>query len=145
MLLTGSGAASATTFCVPDFSAVCPNSNGNIKSANLETAMGLDSIDGVTDTIYMGAYTYTDADSLTPADFGTDDLKIIGSGTDKSFITSSSTNNGYVMNMKSRKLDMSGVTIVIPSTFPDSGGNGAGLQADDGTFDHVDIKSLNKD
>lgn len=149
--IAGSGSASADTICTPAYTAACPNNGTNVLQLTLEGAMNLNSSDGVADTIYMSPSTYTDLNSggspgtLEP--LGTDDLTVIGSGTDQSIITSAGTGNQFVVNLNAgnRKVDMSNLTIVVPASFPDPPalGQGSALQAEDGTFDHVDIKTLN--
>ncbi len=147
--IAGAGSASADTICTPGFTAACPNNGTNVLQLSLESAMNLNSSDGVADTVYMSPSTYSDPNSggspgtLEP--LGTDDLNVIGSGTDQSIITSAGTGNQYVVNLNAgnRKVDMSNLTIVVPASFPNSGGQGSALQAEDGTFDHVDIKTLN--
>ena len=150
--IAGAGSASADTICTPGFTAACPNNGTNVIQLSLEGAMNLNSSDGVADTIYMSPSTYTDPNSggspgtLEP--LGTDDLNVIGSGTDQSIITSAGTGNQYVVNLNAgnRKVDMSNLTIVVPASFPDPAdpeGPGGALQAQDGTFDHVDLKTLN--
>ena len=145
----GAGTASADTICTPGFTAACPNNGTNVLQLSLESAMDFNSSDGIADTIYMSPSTYIDPNvggsAGTLEAVGSDDLNVIGSGTDKSFITSAGTGNQFVVNLNSdnRKVDMSNLTIVVPASFPDSGGGGSALQAKNGTFDHVDIQNLN--
>jgi len=143
ILMFLAGSAEATTFCVPGFFAACPNNGTNVANLNLENAASSFGTDGVADTIYVDASTYTDPATFEPV--GTDALNIIGSGVDKTVITSSASGNIFVANLNSssRQVDMSDLTIEIPASFPDVGGNGSALQAKNGTFDHVDIRSLN--
>jgi len=142
-MMFAASTASANIFCVPAYTAACPNDGTNIERSNLETAMGTNSNDGNADTIYIGAYTYTDADTLVPT--GHDVLTMVGSGTDKTILTSSANGNGFVANLDyfgtSRPTAMSNLTIEIPASFPDT--QGSGIQAKESTFDHVDIRSLN--
>ena len=47
--------ASATTFCVPDFHAACPDNGSNVAEADLEVAMQSNGSDGIADTIRIAA------------------------------------------------------------------------------------------
>jgi len=133
--------ASATTFCVPSFSASCPDNGSNVAQANLETAMGSNGSDGIPDQVLFGPATYTDSGTLEPV--GIDPLEVVGSGTEGSDITSSDSSNTFVVNLNSsaRVTTMRDLSIIIPSSFPD--GLGGGLQARDGTFVRVNIESRN--
>jgi hypothetical protein len=89
--------ASATTFCVPSFTAACPDNGVNLEEADLETAMGLNGSDGSPDRVIVGTHTHTDAETLEPV--GSDPLTVVGAGTGRTFITSSSSGNIFVVNL----------------------------------------------
>jgi hypothetical protein len=148
-------AASATTFCVPDYSAACPNSGGNVKEADLEKAMGLNSSDGVADEIVIAAGTviengsfepasgFTDPGSIEPA--GTDPLNVVGAGTAATIVTSSGNANVYLLDLGSgsRLTTVRNLTLRIPASFPDGLGAAAQLAKGD-TLEAVDIVSRNE-
>lgn len=135
--------AAATTFCVPNFFAACPNSGGNVATSNFANAVSQNGSDGVADTVYIGEYTYTDAGSINAA--GTDPLTVIGSGRDKSAITSSSSANIYVLRTNNRtgQVTMKDLAIVVPASFPDAGGEGSALQALKLNLERVDFITEN--
>jgi hypothetical protein len=139
----GAAPASATTFCVPGFHAACRNNGTNVAEPDLETAMTSDGSDGSADRVILAATTDTRPHSLNPT--GSDPLTVTGAGTGKTFITSSASTNSFVVDLLDRPASISNLTIVIPSSFPDSGGNGAGLQAADSSFNRVNIESRNPD
>src|SRR5689334_23293925 len=89
--------AHATTFCVPNFHAACPNNGTNVAQANLETAMQSNATDGIADEIIIDSGTFTDPDSWTPA--GSDALTVRGAGVDNTDLTASSNVNAYVVNL----------------------------------------------
>lgn len=145
LLLFAAGPASATTFCVPAFTAACPDNGTNVLQPDLQTALTTDGDDGVADKVHVGAYTYVDSHSLDLQNLDSDALDIIGSGPGSTFLTSSSSNNEYVVNLANtdRKVSLSGVTVVVPSSMPDGGGSG--MQIYKGSLTDVDVKSLNPD
>ncbi len=144
LLLGVPAAADATTFCVPGFFSGCPNNGTNVAQANLETAMQTNGSDGTADTVKIQpGFTYTDANSLQAA--GTDGLTIDG-GSKATTITSSSTGNIYLVDLasgSSRATVMKNLTLEVPASFPDVGGNGAAMQMADDTLDNVDLVSKN--
>lgn len=133
--------ASATTFCVPGYHAACPNAGGNVAQPDLQAAVETNGGDGVPDTAIVDAFTYVDPQTLEPD--GTDPLTIVGAGTDKTVITSSSNLNIYVMTQGfgERPLTLKDLSIVAPASFPDTGG--AGLFIDSGRLENVNIESRN--
>lgn len=139
--LIACASASATTFCVPGYYAACPNSGGNVAQPDLQAAVETNGGDGVPDTVMVDAFTYVDTQTLEPD--GTDPLKIIGAGTDKTVITSASNLNVYVMTQGfgDRPLTLKDLSIVAPASFPDSGGAGLFIQA--GKLVNVNIESKN--
>ena len=140
-MLVVCASASATTFCVPGYHAACPNSGGNVAQPDLQAAVETNGGDGVPDTVIVDAFTYGDPATLEPD--GTDPLKIIGAGTDKTSITSSSNLNIYVMTQGfgERPLTLKDLSIVAPASFPDTGG--AGLFIESGKLENVNIESKN--
>ena len=140
-LLVACGSASATTFCVPGYHAACPNSGGNVAQPDLQAAVETNGGDGVPDTVIVDAFTYVDPQTLEPD--GTDPLKIIGAGTEKTVITSSSNLSVYVMTQGfgERPITLKDLSIVAPASFPDTGG--AGLFLESGKLENVNIESRN--
>jgi hypothetical protein len=139
--LIAAAPASATTFCVPSFTAACPDNGTNVAQADLETAMGLNGSDGTPDRVLVASHTHTDSQTLEPA--GTDPLTVIGTGTDQTFITSSSSGNVFVVNLNNgnREVTMRDLTIIVPASFPDN--QGSGLQSDDSSFERVNFDIRN--
>jgi len=145
-------AASATDFCVPNLSA-CPGGSG-IAKADLEEAMGTDATDGLADTVYLAAGTFTETGAYEPASGfknpgsiepqGSDPLTVVGIGA-ASVVTSSGSGNIYLMalgNGGARDVLLRDLTLQVPAGFPD--GEGAALQLyDDDKIDNVAIVSLN--
>lgn len=132
------GPAAATTFCVPGFHAACPDSNGNVAQANLETAMKTDASDGIPDRVIVGAMTHSAADSLDAS--GTDDLEVIGAGPDQTVISTTATNSTFVVYLVSsqRDITMRDLKILVPST---AGSNSVALAARDDVFENVDLET----
>ena len=56
VLLAGpvSSPVSATTFCVPDFTAACPDNGTNVPKADLQTAVNTSASDGNPDRVLVG-------------------------------------------------------------------------------------------
>lgn len=136
--LVAAAPASATTFCVPGYFAACPNSGGNVAQASLEFAMMANGEDGIPDKVMITNYTYVDPDILD-AD-GTDPLEIVGSGTDKTVITSSTTQNDYVMRsgFGERELTIRDLTIRVPASIASGG---SGLFLEEGHLENVNIET----
>jgi hypothetical protein len=135
--------AQATTFCVPAFHAACPNNGTNVAQANLETALTASGSDGIADRVLIGAHIHTDPDTLEAT--GTDGIEIIGAGPADTIITSSATTNIYAFDLTGRGLPQSvrDLRIVVPASFPDSGGFGAAAQVRQATMENVDVESRN--
>jgi hypothetical protein len=135
--------AHATTFCVPNFHAACPNNGTNVAQANLETAMQSNATDGIADEIIIDAGTFTDPVTWDPN--GSDALTIRGAGVDSTDLTSNSNSNTYVVNLanngNTRNITMRDLTIVIPASMLDNGG--AAIQISGDTLEDVDIESRN--
>jgi hypothetical protein len=134
--------AVATTFCVPTFRPACPNSGGNVAAAHLQDALNTNGDDTQPDRIVLaaGVHTHTDTYELPSGD--NDDLEIVGAGPSSTFITISASGNQFVMNLNgARDVTMRDLTIRVPASFPDNGGGG--LQAQQDTFENVDIESRN--
>jgi len=142
--LTFAGTALASTFCVPDFSAACKDSGINQKEPDLNTALSEYGMDGNADTVIIAPGTLTATESFVAV--GNDPLTIKGAGPDKTFLTSSSTGNIFVMRLEDRPgVKMSDLTLVVPASFPDSGGNGSAAQFEDVEFDRVNVEIRNPD
>jgi hypothetical protein len=139
--LIAAAPASATTFCVPSFTAACPDNGVNVAEANLETAMGLNGADGIPDRVVVGAHTHTENETLEPV--GSDPLTVTGAGTGQTFITSTSSGNIFVVNLGSgnREVTMRDLTIIVPASLPDN--QGSGLQGDDSSFERVNFDIRN--
>lgn len=143
LALLGAASAHASTFCVPDYTATCPNNGTNIKLGSLETAMQANQSDGVKDTIHVAPGVITDPGSIE-TDSGADDpLEIIGAGPAATVVTTSSTGNIFVMNIEpgSRATTVRDLTIRIPATTPED--LGGAMQANGATLDNVDIDVRN--
>lgn len=135
--------ASATTFCVPAFYADCPSGGGNVETNSLPNALSQDGSDGTPDIVHIDVSSFTPSSSIKA--IGSDDLTILGSGRDKTVISSSSSSNIYVLQLNSRtgSVTMKDLSVVVPASFPDSGGNGAALQAGDVDLESVDFVTEN--
>jgi hypothetical protein len=148
----GAADASATTFCVPNYTSACPNSGGNVHEADPEKAMSLQSNDGVPDRVVIAAGTFTETGSFEPSGgkaetyepYGPDPVVIEGSGPGATILTSGATGGSFVFNFASaftRPATMRDLTVQIPASMED--GSGAGLQLDGSVLENVDIVSLN--
>jgi len=133
----------ATTFCVPTYSAACPNAGGNVAQANLETAMQTKGDDTVADRIVIAPGTInTNANSYQLLSGDSDDLEIVGAGPAATSITSTGTANEFLVDLSgARKVTVRDLTLLIPASFPDS--LGGALQIEGDTLEKVDIVSLN--
>jgi hypothetical protein len=148
------GPAAASTFCVPAFSASCPNSGGNAAVADLEEAMAANASDGVPDQIVLGPGEFSeDADfepgpGSSPESFeakGSDPLSIFGAGRTATVLTSAGSGNVYVVNLSfnnARTVSLNSLTIRIPASFPDGQGAAAYLFEGD-SLRGVDVASRN--
>ena len=140
--LGGGSVAHATTICVPTFGPGCKANGTNVAQANLETALGMNATDGISDAVVIQPHTYVDPDTLELA--GTDNLTINGAGTDKTFITSSDNGNQFVMNFSAGSratVLMRNLTLVIPASFPDD--QGSALQLQRASLNNVNVISRN--
>ncbi len=150
------GSAGATTFCVPGFSASCPNSGGNVAEADVEKAMFVDSEDGAADTVRIAPGTFTETGSFEPnpgtsspdtfEPWGSDPLTVIGAGAAATILTTAGSGNTFVANLdfnNNRDILIRDLTIEIPASFPD--GLGAAVQMRGDTLEDVDLVSLNKE
>jgi hypothetical protein len=134
--------ASATTFCVPTFHPACPNSAGSVAQSSLETAMQTSGDDTVPDRIVIAAGTITNPNPYEILSGDNDDLEIVGAGPAATAITSSGSGNEFVINLNgARDVTMRDLTIRVPASFTD--GQGGGLQAEEDTFENIDIESRN--
>jgi hypothetical protein len=71
-----------------------------------------------------------------------DDLEIIGAGPGATRVTNSATGNVFMMNLNgARAVKMRDLTLVVPASFDDNAGSA--LQAEQDTFENVDIESRN--
>jgi hypothetical protein len=151
-MLIGTGNASATTFCVPDFSTACPPSGGNVAEADVEKAMSLQGEDGIADEVRIAAGTFTETGAFEPPSgnaptyepYGDDPLTIVGAGPSATILTSGGTGNIFLFNFNSadsRPATMRDLTVRVPTTFDD--GLGSAFQLDGDILDNVDIVSLN--
>jgi hypothetical protein len=155
VLSLGPGAsAEATTFCIPTPSA-CPAAAGVAKT-DLEEAMNSDAEDGVADTIYLAAGTFTETGSYEPSSgfqdpgsiepSGTDPLTLIGAGP-ASVVTSSGSGNIFLMalgNGGNREVTVRDLKVQIPASFSDNGGAALQLSKDD-KAEGIEIASLNSE
>ena len=135
--------AMATTFCVPTFSAACPNNGTNVAEPDLETAMQTDGDDTVPDRILIAPGTIaTNSNSYELLSGDNDDLEIVGAGPAATTVTSTGSGNEFMMNLNSpRKVTMRDLTLRAPATFTDN--QGGVLQAEEDTFVNVDLESRN--
>ena len=62
-LAVAAAPASATTFCVPDFHAACPNNGTNVAQASFETAINANGSDGIADRVLVAPLIVTDPDT----------------------------------------------------------------------------------
>jgi hypothetical protein len=145
---SGANDASATVFCAPDTSfAGCPLGATDAPgsgSDSIETAMASNGSDGIADTVHIAPGTFVNLASYE-AD-GTDDLTVIGSGREQTVLTSSSTSNIYLLELNSgnsRDITVRNLTLLIPASFPDGPGYGAGVQATRDSFESVDLVTEN--
>ena len=150
--------ARATTFCVPTFSAACPNNGSNVAEPILEKAMGLNGTDGVPDQILVAAGTVVEDGGFEPASgfkdpasfepVGSDPLTIVGAGTGATVLTTSGSGNVYMLNLSnngnSRAIAIRDLTLQVPASFPDGLGSTILLFNGD-VLEGVDIVSLNKE
>lgn len=143
LALLAAAPAQASTFCVPDYTATCPNNGTNIKLGSLETAMQANQSDGVKDTIHVAPGVITDPGSIETDSGAADPLEIIGAGPASTAVTTSSTGNIYVMNIEpgARATTVRDLTIRVPATTPD--GLGGAMQARGATLDNVDVDVRN--
>lgn len=138
--------ASATTFCVPAFSAgTCPNNGTNVQQADLEVAMGTQASDGTPDTVILTA-NVTSPDSIVVPTFASDALTVRGAGPAATTITSSSNGNIIVLDLwgagsNSRVITLEDLKVAVPASMSDGGG--AAVQAAGDTLDNVDVVSRN--
>lgn len=134
--------ASATTFCVPAFSASCPDNGTNQVRTKLTDAMTNLGSDGVADKVIVAAGTLTETGSIEAS--GSDPLEVTGAGRDNTFLTSSSNANIFLLNTNSRPgIKISDLTLVVPASFPDAGGNGAAGQIEDAELNRVNVEVRN--
>ncbi|MCB0829971.1 MAG: hypothetical protein KDB54_03995 [Solirubrobacterales bacterium] len=144
LLLVCAAPASATTFCVPGFFAGCPDNGTNQARADLNAAMTDDGSDGTADKVMIDEGTLTATGSFVAQ--GTDPLQVTGAGADKTRLTSSATTNSYVLRTDDRPgTDMSDLTVVVPASFPDDGGNGSAGQLRDSKFTRVNVEIRNSE
>jgi hypothetical protein len=134
--------AGASTFCVPTYGPNCPNNGTNVPKATLNDAMTSNASDGIADTAILAPGTLTEAQSFTAS--GSDDLTVEGAGPGQTYLTTSSANNIYVVDLytgNTRDITMKDLTIQLPASLPDNGG--AAVQMSGDLLDHVDVESLN--
>jgi hypothetical protein len=134
--------ASATTFCVPGFHAACPNNGTNVAEPSLGTAMLTNGDDTVSDKIVIDAGTVSQAGQYNIDSGDNDDLEIVGAGPASTVITSTQTGNVFLMNLNgARDVTMRDLTLRVPASLNDN--QGGALQAEQDTFENVDIESRN--
>lgn len=123
--------AAGSTYCVPDFSAACPDDGVNLLAPSgitqvekLQAAMspGLLASDGEPDTIVVATGIYVASGTFQPT--GSDDLTIVGNGREETLLTSSSTGNIFLLNLNNRagEVTVRDLSLAIPASFPDGGG-----------------------
>lgn len=150
----GAGEAGATTFCVPNFTAACPNANGNVAVADLEEAMSLDGFDAEPDQVIVAGGTYTEDADYEPSagsvgtfqPTGADPLIITGAGVGVTHLTSAATGNIFLVNLghngNARDIVIRDLDLQVPTSFNDNGG--AALQLFHGdTAERIAVESLN--
>src|SRR4051794_27476397 len=81
--LLAAAPAEATTFCVPNFHAACPNNGTNVAAAALDTAITANGTDGTPDTVLIAPGTQIDTESFEAT--GSDPLLIQGAGPAQTF------------------------------------------------------------
>jgi hypothetical protein len=154
----GAADATASTICVPSYHPACPNNGVNLVVSDLEQALQAQGEDGVADTVLIAPGNYVEnagfepePGSSNPETFepaGEDPLTVVGAGRNQTFLTSPGNSNIFVVNLasnNSRAITLRSLAIVVPASFPDSGGNGSALQMAGGdTLDGVDILSRNE-
>jgi hypothetical protein len=134
--------ASATTFCVPGFHAACPSSGGNVASPTLSSAMQTNGDDGQADKVIVAPQVVSQAAGYAILSGDNDDLEIVGAGPGQTVITTTQTGNQFVMNLNgSRQVTMRDLTIRVPASMNDN--QGGALQAEQDTFENVDLESHN--
>ncbi len=133
--------ASANTFCVPTYSAACPASGINEAEPDLNAALSAYGADGNPDKVIIAPGTLTATDSFTAT--GNDPLEIIGSGREKTFLTSSASGGTYVLNLggNNRTITVKDLAVVVPTSF--DVGAAVGETADH--FESVDLITRNED
>lgn len=143
-LFAFSSQASATTFCVPAFSAACTDNGTNQARALLSTAVTELGNDGQADKVIVAPGTLTESGSISAS--GNDPLEITGAGRDQTFVTTSATGNIFLLNSANRPgMKLSDLTLVVPASFPDSGGNGAAAQIKSAELNRVDVEVRNSE
>lgn len=134
--------ASASTFCVPDYFEGCTAQQGQALST-VQLGLITNGNDGNPDTVRIAPGTYSQATTFTAS--GSDDLTVIGSGRDKTDLTSTSSSpNVYVVNLFSgntRNITFRDLSITAPASFPTDSGSTM-IQLND-TFERVDFLSKN--
>lgn len=153
-LALGADEARATTFCVPSFTAACPNANGNVAVADLEEAMSLNGFDDEADAVIVAGGTYAeDSDYEPPAGTtatfqvtGADPLTITGAGIGVTHLTSAGTGNVFLVNLghngNVRDVVIRDLDLQVPTSFDDNAG--AALQLFHGdSAERIAIESLN--
>lgn len=132
--------ASASTYCVPDYSSACPATGINEKQADLNTALSLYGADGNPDKVIIAPGTITSATPFKAA--GNDPLEIVGAGRDKTFLTSSASGNGYVLDLTSgsnREVTVRNLAVLVPTSFS----TGAAVSETGDHFESVDLITRN--
>jgi hypothetical protein len=144
--------ASATTFCVPEFTAACPNAGGNVAIAEIEPAMAAQSADGKADEIVVAPGSFVDGAGFEPAGgtvgvfepSGSDPLTITGAGAGQTALTSGLPGNGYLVNLafsNTREVTIRDLTILVPAVYEDDAG--AGIQMSGDVLEGVNVVSAN--
>ena len=134
------GPAAANNFCVPTYSADCPASGTNEAEPDLNAALSAYGSDGNPDRVIIAPGTQTSTGSFKAP--GNDPLEIIGSGRDKTFLTSSATGNTYVLDLTSgsnRAVTVKNLAVVVPTSFS----TGAAVSESADRFESVDLISRN--
>lgn len=148
--------ASATTCCIPGYFQACPDNGSNVGNVfgatpgdQLDLAMSFSPFnsDGEPDTVMVAPGTYADPDTSFDTAFqarGSDDLTVIGSGRDQTFLTSAYYDNNFVVDLNTgstRDVTMKNLAVVVPEQFPD--GLGAAIQTQGDTWESVDVITEN--
>lgn len=131
--------AGATDFCVPSFTAACPNNGSNVAQSDLETAMKTNGTDGTPDTVRIAAGTYIDPQTFNTA--GSDKLTITGAGPTATVLTSAGSCNCFVALFGGREVEAHDLSVVVPASFPD--GQGSAVYLAGGSMDNVTLESKN--